>query len=356
MKARGRQLGMAVCAIALVLPAASSAGSGTSHRTVPPRSLALEMQLRASNGYLLRISGYGHRHVEVLASKDHYFAFYETTGSVSRDHIRADLGRFGHVAVHFDGSVKRRPDPADDSCTGPRPIFETGSFRGAIEFDGEQGYTDVSARRASGSAYRTFKRVCPPGHDSGVNSIGVSLPRAGPVGAGPTGSDDFTVTLLTAVSRAKRRAAYLTAVRIDQEPEAQRPSPWLLSAGLVERIGRIATSKTVYVEARPTQIEVSAKGVHPASAEVAPAAPFLGAASFEEGPDPAQEWTGTLSLILPGVGVVPLVGESFDAVLCQTGSIRQLNRCTGAIEAQSRPQISGSQSQLFADARLSWLR
>jgi hypothetical protein len=335
-----RRTSLVVCVIAVASLVGPTAGSGRPRPTVLPRSLALEMQVRGSNGYSLTISGTGHRQVQVIATKDHYFAFYETTGSVSRDHIRADLGRFGRIAVHFEGTV-RGLRKSGARCSGRRPIFETGSFRGAIEFDGEQGYTDVSARRASGQVYRTFKQVCRPGTRSGASAAR---------------SAGLTITLLAAQSREARRTVYLNAVRIDEEPAAERPPPWLLSAGLFERIGRIATSKTVYIEPRPAQIQVSAKGVHPASAEVAPGNPFLGTASFREAPDPTPEWTGTLSLDVPGVGVIPLAGESFDAVLCQTGSIRQLSRCSGTIEARSGPQISGSQSQLFGDARLSWAR
>jgi hypothetical protein len=335
MGARGRHLGLAVCAIAIAslpLPAVGSAGPLP---TVLPRSLGLEMNLEGSDGYSVSVTGHGHHHVEVLATKGRYFAFYRVRGSVSRDHIDADLGRFGRVSVRFDGSVRPEPDPFAGECSGRRPIHETGLFRGAVEFRGEHGFTRVSARSVRGDLYRTFRQVCRLRDRSG---------------AGASGTAGFAITVLAAGSRSAGRGIYFDAFRLDREPGGGRPSPWITTAGLSEQLGRIALSKVVVTESSPAEIRVSAKGVHPASADVAPGRPFAGTAFFREAPAPAPEWTGDLNLRLPGVGPTGLAGEQFDAELCHATGVRQLNRCAGSA------QISGSQSQLLEDARLSWAR
>ncbi|MDX6590353.1 MAG: hypothetical protein QOI84_1627 [Solirubrobacterales bacterium] len=335
MRARGRHLGLAVCAIAIASLSAPAVGSAGPLPTVLPRSLALEMNLEGSDGYSVSVAGHGHRHVEVVVTKGRYFAFYRVRGSVSHDHIEADLGRFGRVSVRFDGSVRPEPEPFAGKCSGRRPIHETGLFRGAIEFNGEHGFTRVSARSVRGDLYRTFRQVCRLGDRSG---------------AGASGTAGFTITVLAAGSRSAGRSIYFNAFRLEQEPGGGRPSPWITAAGISEQVGRIALSKVVVTESSPAEIRVSAKGVHPASADVAPGRPFAGTAFFREASAPAPEWTGDLSLRLPGVGSTGLAGEQFDADLCHATGIRQLNRCGRSA------QISGSQSQLLEDARLSWAR
>jgi hypothetical protein len=335
MGARGHFLGLVACAIAVATLPAPAIGSAEPPRTVLPRSLALEMNLQGSNGYSVSVSGYGHRHVEVLARKGHYLAFYRVRGSVSRDHIEADLGPFGRVSVHFDGLVRRQRDPFPEECRGRRPMHETGRFLGTIEFNGEHGFTRVSARSARGNLYRAFRQVCRLRHSSGAR---------------PSATPGFAITVLSAGTRSAGRSIYFDAFRLEQERRGGRPSPWITTAGLSEQVGRIALSKVVVTASSPAEIRVSGKGVSPASADVAPGRPFTGTAAYREAAPPAPEWTGDLSLRLPGAGPIGLSGGQFDAGLCHATGVRQLNRCAGSA------QISGSQSQLLEDARLSWAR
>jgi hypothetical protein len=337
MGVRDRFLRLAACATAIASLSVPPIASAEPPPTVLPRSLALEMNLKGSNGYSISVSGYGHRHVEVLAAKGRYFAFYRVRGSVSRSHIEADLGRFGRVSVRFEGSVRPERDPFAAECRGRGPIHETGRFRGTIEFEGEQGFTRASARSADGNLFRTFRQVCRLGNRTD---------------AGASRTAGFAITVLSATSRSAARSVYFNAFRLDQELGGGRPSPWMTTAGLSERSGRIALSKVVLTEASAAGIQVSAKGVHPASADVALDKPFAGTAFFREAPTPAPRWSGDLSLWLPGVGATGLAGDQFDATLCHATGIRQLNRCSDAIGATGSAQISGSQSQLLEDARL----
>ena len=356
MGARGRHLGLAVCAIAIAALSVPAAGSADPLPTVLPRSLALEMNLEGSGGYSVSVSGRGHRHVEVVATKGRYFAFYRVRGSVSRDHIEADFGRFGRVSVRFDGSVRPEPDPFAGDCRGRRAIHETGLFRGTIEFNGERGFTRVAARSARGNLDRTFRQVCRLHDRSGAVGLGLPRPGSEPRGGERSATGGLAITILSAGSRSAGRSIYFDAFRLDRERGPGRRAPWLTTAGLSERVGRIALSKVVVTEADPAEIRVSAQGVHPASAEVAPGKPFAGTAFFREAPAPAPEWIGDLSLRLPGAGPTALAGEQFDADLCHATGIRQLNRCAAAGMATASAQISGSQSQLLEDARLSWAR
>jgi hypothetical protein len=356
-KAAWAQIALGFCAATLLVLTPESAAAAKRQQTVLRRSLSLEMSLAGSNGYLLNVSTAGHREVQLRVRKGPYIAVYRTAGSVSRHHVDADLGDLGRISVRFHGSRKAEPESHSGRCSGRRPVHEVGVFNGTIEFAGEQGYTDASARHARGSVRRTYRQVCPPRQHPGTNSVGISLPRRN---QGPRG---FDVTILSARSRSAARIVAFDAIRVDAGGNAEEPARWVLDAGTFEHIGAVAASKFVISEASPAAVQVSARGVHPASAQAAPPLPFQGTASFLEGAVPGPSWTGTLNVWLPGLGATPLAGDPFKAVLCHSTSVRRLAACVGPTGAQTseasplgRPQISGSQSQLFADARLSWLR
>jgi len=62
--------------------------------------------------------------------------------------------------------------------------------------------------------------------------------------------------------------------------------------------------------------EVAGSPSHPTSAVVAPSAPFSGTASFKAVPGGLAEWTGTLAVDLPGLGIVQLTDPRFSPELC----------------------------------------
>jgi hypothetical protein len=90
--------------------------------------------------------------------------------------------------------------------------------------------------------------------------------------------------------------------------------------------------RTAVVRARPNTYVVEGPSTRPDSATVAPPAPFSGDASFHWVPGMSAEWSGSLSVDLPGAGTVPLTGPPFKSELCLN------RRCVG----QPRASASGN--------------
>lgn len=359
--ARKRQWALLAIVSALAF-LAMPALAATKDDHVLPKSLRLSLSTEGSNGYSVSIETIGHKQVSVVVSKGHLIAIYRVSGKVSRHGIEADLGDLGRISLRFDGAP--RPITHRDSCKGKDSIRETGIFTGTIEFDGEQEFTEVSAERAKGSVRRSYRRVCK--YATGmIDSLGDGEPR--PKTPGPI---KLAFTFLSASSRADGRSVLVDALSIDGGSGTGRggstPS-WLLVAGLDEKSGRVHITRAAFVpDAGLGSVVVSPPDVHPATATVEPSKPFAGSASYLEVPGSAPTWTGTLSVWLPGAGQVPLAGEGFKPTLCNDVGFDQLIKCleasepktsaTGAINGRPFLQGSGSHSQAFWDARLSWSR
>jgi hypothetical protein len=60
---------------------------------------------------------------------------------------------------------------------------------------------------------------------------------------------------------------------------------------------------------------------------VTPPAPFAGSASFKKAGHGPSAWTGDLSAPLPGMGDVPLTGETFEVKICSRGLAEGFEGC-----------------------------
>ncbi len=67
-----------------------------------------------------------------------------------------------------------------------------------------------------------------------------------------------------------------------------------------------------------------------AGATVQPPKPFVGTASFNRNADGSTEWLGTLSVALPGVGSIALVGPTFTAKLEKPRTQQELSELLGS--------------------------
>lgn len=332
---------------ALLAPALATAKP---HRDVQPRKLSLRLQLPASNGYSVLLETLGHHQVTLTASKGDVIASYVARGSVSRHRIDVDLGPLGQVSGRFSGSPFHpyRGFPLHRDCRGRRPIFEAGPFRGTIRFRGEHGYTRVSTHRAGAVLTRTFRRVCKPGYADLPGSK-----RRGERGRPPRA----LIVAFSAIDRSRERTVSFATVGFQVEggkhPAAESEPAFLVFAGTEERLGRVAIERAALLIGAEGSVLLSPLDVRPLEATFAPPVPFAGTAAFHEGVPTGERWTGTLGVHLPGAGLVPLTGAGFKSKFCRAASEKQLLRCQ---RRQALAQISGSQSQLFGDARLSWSR
>jgi hypothetical protein len=374
MNARGRLGGVAAilaAALLLGLPAGAAAKPGY---LVKNRSLQLTLDAPAASGYRLTLATLGHHQIILQLFDGDRIATYRTTGSVSRDRIKVDFGALGRISVRFEG--KRRPFPLipglditlpglklpHPDCRGKRPEREVGTFRGTIAFRGERGFTHLRTHRAQGEVRRTYRRVCKR-----------NRPR-GPAGRRRDGTlfGGARLNFLVAIDRSGPWPVRFEAIGFDLGPEGEELEALLGTlafASIYERREGLRIVRAALVAGDDGSLLVDPPKANPVTATVALPRPIPGTAKYSKAVGTPATWVGSLKASLPGVGTVPLTGPGFSATLCRVPLLDLTprgNRClrrSGAVLpsgfATGTPisaQISGSQSQLFGDARLSWSR
>jgi len=350
---------------ALALPGGAAARPGTE---VHQRSLHLETSSFATRGYVVDIETFGHHRVVLTAEKNGQLATYTVRGQVNRHRIRADLGRFGRVNLHFHGerqpfpvkSKSQKPKDKQRRCRGRKAEREVGEFRGAVEFDGQRLYTRLAVGGLEGELRRSYRQVCwfrhvGPAARAHVSSSAPVVPRAAIPGIG------FTIAVLSAQGRTDGSLTHFSAITLESPlgipiPRSERIS--IITAYRQERVGRIRVFRSTFLSAGPGEVTISRRSVHPAKARVALDSPFSGTALFRDGTakSPAS-WEGDLVVRLPGTGALPLTGPGFHASLCRVSAFRPHSPCFRQAEARLlAAQGSGSHSHPLALARLSSLR
>jgi hypothetical protein len=352
-------LALGIAAAMVVVPANASAKSGY---FVEPPSVTLRMSLQGSHGYNVSITSFAHKFVLLSASKGSVSAEYAVRGRSSRHGVRANLGDLGRIALKFHGSRRPLPDgpPRRFKCKGHPPIHEVGRFEGVVRFNGEQGFTSVAASGARGSIVRHFRRVCkrPPWLRSG-DRLG-TRGRVKPSGV--------QLEFFVAGLRTRDRTVYVATVGSEIPAQGDRPSFsfTFVVASLQEQRGRVSISRSVFIEGDPGSVLADESETEPTAATVTLPKPFGGMASYAKEPGSKASLTGSLNVWLPGAGKVPLTGPDFKAAVCHASGYKQMSRCLRNVKANlksrssfslaARPQGSGSHSQAFWDARLSWSR
>jgi hypothetical protein len=202
--------------------------------------------------------------------------------------VEARLGQLGRISVAFHPSGRSRvttlgPD-SGEGCGGPtRIVRHLGTFRGTVEFQGEDGYTSVHASSAPGS-------------------VGTPLPSgcAAASRIRPAASGTAPAALLSA---ADRRAGARFEARTTGSGVA-------FTATWRERLaGGLVVSRRAYAGAPRGSFDF---GQALTWAKVTPPAPFSGAARFGGAGD--ASWRGSLSATFPG-GAIPMTGPGFHASL-----------------------------------------
>jgi hypothetical protein len=94
--------------------------------------------------------------------------------------------------------------------------------------------------------------------------------------------------------------------------------------GMFESRGKMAIGRYAFADGRPGTLLTSLPGVHPATATLAPPAPFFGEATYQE--QAPRAWTGNLGISFPGLKV-PLTGPGFHARLCVLNPLKTRDGC-----------------------------
>jgi hypothetical protein len=227
--------------------------------------------------------------------------------------VRARFGSLGWVLLRFQPSGRVRKRDPQPGCEGGPAITEDGRFVGHLSFRGEGNYFHVSSARGEAHLTHSPRLRCEKGQ---VPQSPRSLRKyVAPV---PLFSDSDSIALLYASARRHGRYVGITAMH----PEGAPPGADV-QLGVVESRRGMAIGHGVYLNGPPGTLLTSAPGGHPATATMAPPAPFYGEAAYSEESD---AWTGTLGVRLAGLSL-PLTGPGFRVHLCVVNPLRDRDGC-----------------------------
>lgn len=223
-------------------------------------------------------------------------------------------------------------------CKGRPAITEDGRFVGHAEFHGEGGYLHASFKLGRGWIDRSFRLTCKKGHAYDLTPKSVqeyAVPGFVPLSY-PAGG---TVSLLYAAARDHGRYIGIRAAHAEGSPPGAE-----VTLATLESTGGMAIGRRAYVEGGPGTLLTSLPGAHPATATLAPPAPFFGEASYLEKSATSHSWTGTLGVNLPGL-TLPLAGSDFSSSLCIVSPLKTPKGCDfikpKPLEPERRPAHPG---------------
>jgi hypothetical protein len=234
-------------------------------------------------------SKYNRGKASLTARSDEGTVIYRGKGSLVDGRIQFDLGKLGRINARFkpDGSVERLRPPK--SCKGREQLVRSGAFVGSIKFRGESGYTRLNAHRVHGTTASPRSWKCPatlarhPGNAANLPAaLGAFTPR--------------------------RHIIFVALGDSDLVPFR------FFIAGTLERQGALSINRSVLAEGGAASFQALADL---SSATVSPPKPFAGTASFKRNTDGSTEWSGTLSVALPGIESLALTGPTFTANLAK---------------------------------------
>ena len=287
--ARWSKLAAAVVSVgvAMALVAAPAAAEGEADT-----GASGAFRLKGTNGYsmlVIALSKQQFKHGEILvwAVRKGASVIYLARAKVTPTTIDADLGPVGEISVRFEPSGP--PERVQASCKrGGSVTYEPGAWVGEIEIAGEEGFTRTEKSRV--------KAIPNPFSELGCATVGI----------GETGGHGVVGAKLTARSATRERAVYLQVNKNHDQARVR------VETSLEERCGGLIVSREV-VRLFPA----AAFDFDPElrSAQLSPAAPFSGSASFHRNAKPANQWTGNLAVDFPGRANVPLAGRRFTTVL-----------------------------------------
>lgn len=247
-------------------------------------------RLRASNGYTLSVMALndprtGHGVVLLTMRSRHAGVLYAAPASVGPTSIEADLGAIGRIDVDFVSSGQ--PHPERSACGGESVQVDSGRYEGTIDFEGEEGYSEVHAVSARGEVMMVLSLVCPGG--PGSEGSGGHSPGA----------------RLTARNRGVRQFEFSA-----MKNSPSRPARF--AASISESRGDLRISRSVEVTAAPGSFDFD---VPSGTAHVRPPRPFAGEASYLRPSGKSASWQGDLSIDFPGQAGVRLTGPGTRASL-----------------------------------------
>jgi hypothetical protein len=268
---------MLALALTLLLPAIAQGEDD--------RALVLTgFELKASNGYRFIVVTGAAAEAEgrigvVLARGRHTIVIYSTPAIVSPTTIDADLGTLGRISVTRVSTGRTKM--VHWGCKpGSMRRVEAERYEGTIEFHGEEGFAEASAT----SAPFVYPKIC-------VRTV-KGIPDKGQPGAHLDVEKRLPERYRVGFDAIQSRAGAGTAVSVEVE----------------ERRGEMGIFRSTWTWASTSALRYD-RSLH--TATVWPPAPFAGHGSFHSNSHGPDQWTGNLTVDLPGRSEVPLAGPGF---------------------------------------------
>jgi hypothetical protein len=326
---KGRLSSVAVClVVAALLVTATGSGQARRHAggsEVQQAGTVGFLRLGRERGYEMALYMPNDRVVLFYALrierlKDDFFnvrySIYavRNLGDLEHGVVRARFGSLGRVSLRFrpNGRMSRR-DP-QSGCEGGSRTSQYGRFVGHLSFRGEADYFHVSSAKGAAYIAHSPRLTCEKGQAQEPEPR--SLRKY--VAATPLFPDDHSIALLYASTRSHGRYVGITAMH----PEGSPPGADVQLAVVESRDG-MAIGHGTYLNGPPGTLLTSPPGAHPATATLAPPAPFYGKAAYSEESD---AWAGTLGVNLAGLRL-PLTGPGFHVHLCVVNPLRDRDAC-----------------------------
>jgi len=215
----------------------------------------------------------------------HASVLYVAPASISPTSIEAYFGAIGRVDVDFVPSGRSRTERS--ICGGTPVSVDSGRYEGSIDFEGEEGYSEVHADSARGEAKMALSVLC-AGRPS-WEGTGSGLPGA----------------RLIARHRGDRRFEFRA---MKNGPD--RPARF--TASISENRGELEILRSVEIAAAPGSFDFD---VPSGVARVSPPRPFAGEATYQRGSGKSASWQGNLSVDFPGRADLRLTGSDTRASL-----------------------------------------
>jgi len=253
---------------------------------------AAAFKLRASNGYSIFALAFSQRadgrgEIVLFVSRRQSVATYLAPATVTRARIQADLGALGKIALDVISSGRQKK--VRPPCRTEPEVFdlEPQSYRGTFEFHGEEGYAEAVSSHPREYNRALLGLIC---DGSGSGEIrGQGLPGARLRLHERHGSS--RLNLQANKNRPGARSRFEVQVR-------------------EERRGiEITRQRTVWAGSAAFDFDRDL-----GTATLQPPTPFSGRAVFRRGAASGQ-WSGDLTVDLPGRSDVPLTGAGVGATL-----------------------------------------
>lgn len=258
--------------------------------TQPKRSLPapLAFELPMSNGYTMDafgLPGQGGHPASMLISISGpgRGVRYTAPATITETSMAADLGELGRIAVTFEPAN----EPTTVRCNRRSAYrYESGAYKGTIEFRGEEGYAEVEATSVPVDLRVFRQQIC------------AEPPYGGP-GRSAHGGAELEV-------RNPALGPELFAVKRPRDGQAQV----FVAMGEYRDGVSIERFATVQMPTNDFRCDLRLR-----TATLRPPAPFFGIARFDRRKKAGQRWSGNLSVDLPGKSDVPLTAPALRATL-----------------------------------------